>query len=60
MGITSAPETMSDVLEGIDGVACHVNDILIKGANTDEHDEQVRATITRLTTSGTDIVNRQM
>ena len=45
-GIPSAPEhfqrRMSAILEGIDGVLCQMDDILIFGATQSQHDERIR------------------
>ena len=45
-GISSAPEhfqrRMSAILEGIDGVLCQMDDILIFGATQSHHDERIR------------------
>lgn len=42
-GITSAPEhfqrRMNNILEGLPGVVCHIDDILIFGKDQQEHDE---------------------
>ena len=55
-GISSAPEIfqrmMSDVLEGLDGVICHMDDILIHSATLEEHNRQVRAVLQRLQEAG--------
>ncbi|KAL9985670.1 hypothetical protein ACROYT_G008096 [Oculina patagonica] len=55
-GISSAPEifqrTMSDILEGLDGVICRMDDILIHGRNQIEHDVRVRAVLFRLQKAG--------
>ena len=55
-GISSAPEifqrTMSDILEGLDGVICQMDDILIHGRNHMEHDARVRAVLFRLQRAG--------
>jgi len=55
-GISSAPEifqrTMSDILEGLDGVICWMDDILIHGRNRMEHDARVRAVLFRLRRAG--------
>ena len=46
-GISSAPEhfqrRMSTLLEGIDGVVCLMDDILIHGTTQDEHDSRLEA-----------------
>ena len=42
-GITSAPEhfqrRMSEILEGISGVVCHMDDVLIHGKSQEDHDQ---------------------
>ena len=56
MGICSASEvfqrTMSTILEGVEGVICHMDDILIHASNQDKHDQQVREVLTRLRNAG--------
>ena len=51
-GISSAPEhfqrRMSAILEGIDGVLCQMDDILILGATQNQHDERIREMLRRL------------
>ena len=51
-GISSAPEhfhrRMSAILEGIDGVLCQIDDILIFGATQNQHDERIREVLRRL------------
>ena len=51
-GISSAPEhfqkRMSRILEGLEGVLCQMDDVLIWGATQREHDERLRKTLTRL------------
>ncbi|XP_030828454.1 uncharacterized protein K02A2.6-like [Strongylocentrotus purpuratus] len=55
-GITSAPEVfqraMSTILEGLDGVICHMDDVLVHGATQTEHDIRVRAVLQRLQEAG--------
>ena len=55
-GISSGPEifqrAMSKILEGIDGVICHVDDILIHSASQQEHDKRVREVLKRLQDAG--------
>ena len=55
-GITSAPEVfqkrMSTILDGLDGVLCHMDDVLIFGANQEEHDRNLTAMLTRLQAAG--------
>ena len=55
-GISSAPEIfqrlMSQMLEGLDGVICHMDDILIHGTSQDQHDRRVRQVLRKLQESG--------
>ena len=55
-GISSAPEIfqrrMSAVLEGLDGVLCHMDDVLIFGSSKEEHDLRLSATLQRLEKAG--------
>ena len=55
-GISSAPELfqkrMSHILEGIKGVLCHMDDVLIFGATKEEHDASLQASLKRLETAG--------
>ena len=55
-GISSAPEyfqkRMMQVLEGLTGVTCLVNDILVVGGNQAEHDERLRAVLDRFQQEG--------
>ena len=48
-GIASAPEhfqrRMTSMLEGLPGVVCHIDDILIYGKDQQEHDERLRSTL---------------
>ena len=52
-GISSAPEIflkrMNLILEGLDGVVCLMDDILVFGKNHSEHDERLRSVLKRLT-----------
>ena len=51
-GITSAPEyfqkRMSDILAGLEGVVCMIDDILIHGSTQEEHDQRLAAVLERL------------
>jgi len=51
-GITSAPEyfqkCMSDILAGLEGVVCMIDDILIHGSTQEEHDQRLAAVLERL------------
>ena len=55
-GISSASELfqrrISQVLEGLAGVLCHVDDVLIFGAIQEEHNQHLTATLQRLKTAG--------
>ncbi|GFO00878.1 Pol polyprotein [Plakobranchus ocellatus] len=55
-GISSAPEIfqrrMSEILRDIDGVICHMDDILIHASNQDTHDERVKTVLQRLQQAG--------
>ena len=51
-GISSAPELfqkwMSGILLGLDGVVCQIDDVLIFGANQEEHDSRLIAARERI------------
>ncbi|KAL7861742.1 hypothetical protein SRHO_G00131830 [Serrasalmus rhombeus] len=55
-GISSAPEhfqkRMTQLLEGLEGVLCQMDDVLIWGATQQQHDERLRATLSRLQEAG--------
>ena len=55
-GISSAPEifqqTMSKILEGLNGVICHMDDVLIHGKDHVEHDVRICAVLQRLKEAG--------
>ena len=55
-GITSAPEhfqrRMMEVLEGLDGNACLMDDILMYGSSLEEHNECLNAVLKRLSAAG--------
>ena len=55
-GISWAPEifqrTMSETLKDVDGVICQIDDILVHGADQEEHDRRLRATLHRLQETG--------
>ena len=55
-GITSAPEhfqkRMHNVLEDLSGVLCMMDDIIISGESSEEHDARVRAVFSRLEDNG--------
>ncbi|XP_062855259.1 uncharacterized protein K02A2.6-like [Trichomycterus rosablanca] len=55
-GISSAPEhfqkRMSQILEGLEGVLCQMDDVLIWGATQQQHDERLRAALSRLQEAG--------
>ena len=55
-GITSAPEhfqrRMSEVLHGQDGALCLIDDILVYGKTSEEHDRRLRAVLKRIERAG--------
>ena len=55
-GISSAPEiftrTISQILEGVDCVICHMDDILVYASNEATHDERLREVLGRLQEAG--------
>ena len=56
-GITSAPELfqkrMQRILERLQGVLCHIDDVLIFGASKEDHDRNLQAVLKRLEAAGT-------
>jgi transposase InsO family protein len=61
-GISSAPEifqrAMSRILEGLEGVICHMDDILILGKDQAEHDVRVRKVLHRIQEAGLTLNNK--
>lgn len=55
-GISAAPEffqrQMSKILEGLEGVACKMDDILVFGRDEGKHDERLKRVLRRLEESG--------
>ena len=55
-GISSAPEIfqhrMNEVLSDLPGVLCHIDDILVYGKDTAEHNTRLHATLQRIKTAG--------
>ncbi|UYV75445.1 K02A2.6-like [Cordylochernes scorpioides] len=55
-GISSAPEIlkkiMGQILEGLEGTLCHMDDILVYGSCQEEHDKRLETVLTRLSKSG--------
>ena len=43
---------MSKILEGLNGILCHMDDVLIMGTNKREHDERLTAVLERLKNAG--------
>ena len=43
---------MSRLLEELDGVVCHMDDILVFGRNQDEHDNRIRKVLGRIQKAG--------
>lgn len=61
-GISSAPEhfqkRMTRILEGLEGVLCLLDDVLIWGGTQTEHDERLRKTLSRLQEAGVTLNNK--
>ena len=55
-GITSAPEhfqrRMSALLDGLEGVVCMIDDVLVYGMDQDEHDDRLLKVLQRLEAAG--------
>ena len=55
-GITSAPEyfqrKMSDILSGLKGVVCLIDDVLVYGATQEDHDKNLLAVLNRIQDAG--------
>ncbi|KAI5621586.1 hypothetical protein C0J50_18855 [Silurus asotus] len=55
-GISSAPEhfqkRMSRILEGLEGVVCQMDDVLVWGSSQSEHDERLRRVLSKLQEAG--------
>jgi len=55
-GISSAPEffqkQMSQILEGLPGVLCHLDHILVFGGDISEHDARLQAVLLRIRAAG--------
>ena len=55
-GISSAPELfqkrMSSILEGLEGVICLIDDVLIYGKDREEHNSRLTAVLIRIQTAG--------
>ena len=55
-GISSAPEhfqkRMSRILEGLEGVQCQMDDVLVFGKDREEHDIRLAAVLKRIQTAG--------
>ena len=62
-GITSAPEIfqkrMNRILEGLKGVICHMDDVLVFGATMEEHDANLLAVLKRLEEAGATLNSRK-
>ena len=56
LGISSTPEVfhcyINDILSGLPGVLCHVDDILVFGATPSEHDDRLRAVLEQIKDAG--------
>ena len=55
-GITSTPEyfqkRMSQILDGLEGVLCQIDDVLVYGQDEAEHDRRVTAVLKRIEAAG--------
>ena len=55
-GISSAPELfqcrMNMILNGLQGILCHMDDVLIYAATKEEHNKRLQAVLERLTAAG--------
>ena len=55
-GISSAPEVfqkqMSNILEGLPGVLCHLDDILVNDKNIEEHDSRLKLVLEKIRSAG--------
>ena len=62
-GISSAPEIyqrcMTDLLTGLDGIVCHMDDILVHGKTKAEHDRRLRDVLDRMKNSGLTLNERK-
>ncbi|KAI4905796.1 hypothetical protein NFI96_024894, partial [Prochilodus magdalenae] len=62
-GISSAPEhyqkRMSRILEGLDGVMCQMDDVLVFGDTQAQHDTRLSAVLERLQEAGAVLLQRQ-
>ena len=61
-GISSAPEifqrTMNKILEGVPGVICRMDDVLIHDTTREEHDQRVDEVMERIKRSGMTLNNK--
>ncbi|XP_064482891.1 uncharacterized protein K02A2.6-like [Ornithodoros turicata] len=55
-GVSSAPghfqRRMREILAGLDGVMCHMDDVLVFGPTPEDHDSRLRAALERLSAAG--------
>ena len=55
-GVSSAPaiwqKTMDQILQGVEGVGCFYNDIIISGDSTEQHDQRLRTVLSRFSEHG--------
>ena len=47
-GLGKFQKCMNQILEGLDGVECNIDDILIYGTTQEEHDQRSKAVLCRL------------
>ena len=43
---------MSEILQGLDGVECNIDDVLVHGKDQTEHDQRLEAVLMRLVEAG--------
>ena len=62
-GISSAPEhfqrRMSEILTGLPGVVCMMDDVLVHGSTREEHDARLQDVLNRLQTAGMTLNERK-
>ena len=55
-GISSAPEhfqkRMNEILDGLPGVVCLINNIFVYGTSQAQHDEHLKAVLKRIQSAG--------
>ena len=51
---------MCQILEGLDGVECNIDDVLVHGATQEEHDQRLEAVLRRLSNANVTIKCRKV